>query len=47
MDVEFQRMKDRMEMLSTILDDMHVSESWKGKKGVIILNFLSGKNVRV
>jgi hypothetical protein len=24
MDVEFQRMKDRMEMLSTILDDMHV-----------------------
>ena len=26
MDVEFQRMKDRLEMLSTILDDMHVWE---------------------
>ena len=27
LDVEFQRMKDRLEMLNVILDDMHVSEN--------------------
>lgn len=36
LDVEFQRMKDRLEMLSVILDDMHVNYNINNNRNQIL-----------